>query len=274
MALNWETPPQDTVENEPAFCVFYAGAKSGKTTLASEFPAPLYVRTGKGERAPAGVVMKSFGVSESYQDVIDQADWLLEAEHDRKSYVLDSADGLEQHIFAEVCRKNKVASIEDIPYGKGYAQATEIWHEFIDKMLQLKAAGFYVVIIAHVKAKTVPGVTTDSYPRYMPNLRDDAVGVVVDAADLIGFLHQRVSIRKEDIGFKKTNTRGEGGGDILIAVQERPGFISGNRYDIEKPTLPFKRGEGFKVLDYYFQRNALAPANDNDDEPEDGEVAA
>lgn len=272
MALNWETPPQDTVENEPAFCVFYAGAKSGKTTLASEFPAPLYVRTGKGERAPAGVVMKSFGVSESYQDVIDQADWLLEAEHDRKSYVLDSADGLEQHIFAEVCRKNKVASIEDIPYGKGYAQATEIWHEFVDKMLQLKEAGFYVVIIAHVKAKTVPGVTTDSYPRYMPNLRDDAVGVVVDAADLIGFLHQRVSIRKEDIGFKKTNTRGEGGGDMLIAVQERPGFIAGNRYDIEKPTLPFKRGEGFKVLDYYFQRNALAPAADNDEEPEEQDV--
>lgn len=267
MALNWEEAPQDTIDNEPAFCVFYAGAKSGKTTLASEFPAPLYVRTGKGERAPAGVTMKSFGVSESYQDVVDQADWMLEAEHDRKTYVLDSADGLEQHIFAEVCSKNKVASIEEIPYGKGYSQASEIWHEFIAKMLELKEAGFYVVVIAHVKAKTVPGVTTDSYPRYMPNLRDDAIGIVVDAADLIGFLHQRVSIKKEDVGFKKTNTRGEGGGDMLIAVQERPGFIAGNRYDIEKPTLPFKRGEGFRALDFYFQRNAAATV-DEETEPE------
>lgn len=266
MALNWEAPV-DTIENDPALVVLYAGAKSGKTTLASEFPAPLYVRTGKGERAPAGVVMKSFGVSESYDDVIDQADWMLQTEHDRKTFVLDSADGLEQHIWRKVAADAKVASIEDIPYGKGYAAATDLWHEFMAKMLDLKEAGFYVVIISHVKAKTVPGVTTDSYPRYMPNLRDDAVGVIVDAADLIGFLHQRVSIKKEDAGFKKTNNRGEGSGEMMIAVQERPGFIAGNRYGIEKAALPFKRGEGFSVLDFYFQRNALPgePAGEQDE---------
>lgn len=277
MALNWENgQPQDTVETEPALCVFYAGAKSGKTTLASEYPNPLYVRTGKGERAPAGVVMKSFGVSESYDDIIEQANWMLDPEvnTDRKTFVLDSADGLEQHIWRKVAQENKVASIEDIPYGKGYAAAADIWHEFVAKMLELKEAGFYVVILAHVKAKTVPGVTTDSYPRYMPNLRDDAIGIVVDAADLIGFLHQRVSIKKEDAGFKKTNTRGEGGGEMLISVQERPGFIAGNRYDIEKPTLPFKRGEGFKTLNFYFQRNALAPANDNTPDERDEQEAA
>lgn len=267
MALNWDEDPQDTAETEPAYCVFYAGAKSGKTTLASEFPAPLYVRTGKGERAPAGVTMKSRGYAEEYSDIIDQADWMLEAEHNLKSYVLDSADGLEKLIHAKVCKENNVPSIEDIPYGKGYAKAFEIWQEFVGKLLQLKEAGFYVVVLSHVKAKTVPGVTTDSYPRWMPNLRDDASGALVDSADLIGFLHQRVSIKKEDAGFKKTNNRGESGGEVLIAVQERPGFIAGNRYDIEKPTLPFKRGEGFKALDFYFKRNALAVTNDS--EPED-----
>lgn len=275
MALDWQDgQPQDTIETEPAFCVFYAGAKSGKTTLASEFPAPLYVRTGKGERAPSGVTMKSFGVSEAYDDIIQQANWMLDTDvnKDRKTFILDSADGLEQHIWRKVAAENKVGSIEEIPYGRGYAAAADIWHEFIAKMLELKGAGYYVVIIAHVKAKTVPGVTTDSYPRYMPNLRDDAVGIVVDAADLIGFLHQRVSIKKEDVGFKKTNNRGEGGGEMLIAVQERPGFISGNRYDIEKASLPFKRGEGFKALDFYFQRNSIAA--DNDNEPDDAAEAA
>lgn len=272
MALTWEL--EDTVEVEPAFCVFYAGAKTGKTTLGSEFPSPLYVRTGKGERAPARVTMKSLGVSESYQDILDQANWMLETEHDRKTFLLDAADGLEKHIHAQVCANNKVASIEDITYGKGYAQAAEIWHEFVAKLLQLKEAGFYVVVLAHVKSKTVPGVTTDSYPRYMPNLRDDAIGILIDAADLIGFLHPRVSIKKEDMGFKKTANRAEGGGDIQIAVQERPGFISGNRYDIEKPTLPFKRGEGFKVLESYFQRDALtAAAVAAESETEEAEAA-
>lgn len=262
MAIDWnDGSPAETIENEPAFCVFYAGAKTGKTTLASEFPAPLYVRTGKGERAPAGVKMKSFGVSETYDDVIDQADWMLSTEHDRKTFVLDSADGLEQLIRTKVCADNKWANIEEPGYGRGYALELAVWHEFVSKILDLKAAGFYVVIISHVKAKTVPGVTTDSYPRYMPNLRDDAIGALIDAADLIGFLHQRVSIQKEDAGFKKVNKRGESGGEMQIAVQERPGFIAGNRYGIEKATLPFKRGKGFEVLDFYFQRNAL-PADE------------
>lgn len=267
MALTWEL--EDTVETEPAFCVFYAGAKTGKTTLASEFPAPLYVRTGKGERAPAGVKMKTLGgYAETYQDIADQADWMLETEHDRKTFVLDSADGLDKLIRAKVCADNDWTSIEDPGYGKGFTKVFELWQEFVAKLLQLKEAGFYVVLISHVKAASVPGISTEGYKQWSPNLRDDAVGALIDNADLIAFLHPRVSIKKDDLGFKKTNTRGEGGGEIVMEVQGRAGYIAGNRYDIEKATLPFKRGEGFKVLDYYFQRNALAPA-DNDNEQEE-----
>lgn len=257
MAIDW-SELKSAEDVDPPIVTLYAGAKSGKTTLASEFPDPYYCRTGDGERAPKGVVMPSFGVSDSYQDVVDQIEWMIEAEHDRRTFILDTLDGLELHIRKEACRRNNWADIEEPGFGKGYAAELSIWHEFVKLCLRCKRAGYYVVLVAHVKAKTVPGVTTDSYPRYMPNLRDDAIGAVVDASDLIGFLHQRVSIKKEDAGFKKTNNRGEGGGDIVIAVQERPGFIAGNRYDIPTPTIPFKKGAGFTALSGYF------PVADND----------
>lgn len=257
MAIQWEL--QDTVETEPAFCVFYAGAKTGKTTLASEFPAPLYVRSGKGERAPAGVTMKTFGYAESYQDVVDQIDWMLQAEHNRKTFILDSADGLDQLMRQKVCAANDVKTVEEIPFGKGFPQVFDLWREIVSKLLALKEAGFYVVVLSHVKAANVPGISSEGYKQWSPNLRDDTVGVLIDNADLIAFLHPRVSIKKDDLGFKKTNTRGEGGSEVVMEVQGRAGYIAGNRYDIEKQTLPFKRGEGFNVLDYYFQRNALAP---------------
>lgn len=267
MALDWNGgQPADTSETEPAFCVFYAGAKTGKTTLASEFPNPLYVRSGKGERAPAGVSMKSFGYAERYEDITDQIDWMLEAEHDRKTFVLDSADGLDKLIREKVCADNNWSSIEDPGYGKGFTKVFELWQEVVGKLLKLKSAGFYVVVLAHVKAATVAGISTEGYKIWSPNLRDDAVGALVDNADLISYLHPRVSIKKDDIGFKKTNTRAEGGAEIVMEVQGRGSYIAGNRYDIEKPTLPFKRGEGFKVLDYYFQRNALAPVGEDEDD--------
>jgi len=269
MALSWDSL-RSTRDNNPPICTFYAGAKNGKTTLASEFPSPYYCRTGEGENAPRGVDMVSFGVSESYTDVTDQMDWMLDAEHDCKTFVVDSLDGLEQLIRAHVCAINGWPDIESPGFGKGYSAELAIWHEFVRKCLKLKAGGFYVVLIAHVKSKTVPGVTTDSYPRWMPNLRDDAIGAIVDASDLIGFLHQRVSIQKEEVGFKKVNKRGAGGGEILIAVQERPGFIAGNRLKIPKDTLPFKEGQGFKVLSQYFP-DAGPPVEDEEpnEQPEE-----
>lgn len=251
MAINWDDL-KDTSDTDPAFCTFYGGAKTGKTTLASEYPSPLYVRTGEGERAPAGVTMKSFGVSDSYADVTDQISYMLEAEHDRQTFVLDALDGLELLIRAEACSRNGWTDIEQPGYGRGYAAELTIWHEFIKQCLKLKKAGFYVVLLSHVKIKTEPGVTSDSYPRYRLNLRDDAGNAIADASDLIGFIHQRVSIKKEELGFKKTNNRGEGAGEINIAVQERPGYISGNRYEIDKATIPFKKGHGFEALSAYF----------------------
>lgn len=251
MALSWEEL-KDTSDTDPPITTLYGGSKLGKTTLSSEWPAPYYCRTGEGERQSAGTPMKSFGVSESYGDVVDQVDFMLEAEHDRRTFVLDALDGLEVFINAEACARNGWPDIEAPGFGKGYAAAHGIWLEFIGKMLKLKKAGFYVVLISHVKAKTVPGVTTDSYPRYMLNLRDDSGSAICDASDLIGFLHQRVSIKKEELGFKKTASRGDGSGEVMIAVQERPGYIAGNRYQIPKPTLPFKMGQGFATLNAFF----------------------
>jgi len=257
MALTWDEL-KDTSDTDPPLVTIYGGGGLGKTTLASEFPAPYYCRTAEGERQSAGVPMKSFGVSETFADVLDQIEWMMEAEHDRRTWVLDALDGLEVLIRAEACARNGWANIEEPGFGKGYAAEQSIWLEFIKRVMALKKAGFYVVLIAHVKVKTEPGVTTDSYPRYRLNLRDDACSAVFDSSDMVGFLHQRVSIKKEEVGFKKTNNRGEGGGEVMIAVQERPGYLAKNRYQIPKAALPFKQGEGFAALAQYFPAQAAA----------------
>lgn len=272
MALSWDEL-KDTSDTDPPIVTLYGGAKLGKTTLASEFPSPYYCRTGEGERQSAGTPMKSFGVSESYQDVIDQMAFMLEAEHDRRTFVLDALDGLEVMINAEACRRNGWRDIEEPGFGKGFSAAHAIWLEFIKEVLKLKKAGFYVVLISHVKAKTVPGVTTDSYPRYMLNLRDDAGSAVCDASDLIGFLHQRVSIAKEDLGFKKTAKRGQGSGEVNIAVVERPGFIAGSRYDFPKPIIEYKQGEGFAALNKYFPPQPDVAVVETSDDIEGAEAA-
>ena len=271
MAISWDEL-KDTSDTDPPIVTLHGGVKLGKTTLASEFPLPYYCRTADGERQSSGTPMKSFGVSDTYQDVVDQMDWMLEAEHDRRTFVLDALDGMETLINAEVCVRNGWADIEAPGFGAGYTAAHGLWLEFIKKILALKKAGYYVVLISHTKSKTVPGITSESYPRYLLNIRDTSAQAVSAASDLIGFMHKRVSIQKEDMGFKKKANRGEGGAEILIGVQWRPGYEAGSRYEIEKPVLPFKIGQGFALLNKYFPPQPGidfdVPAPESEDEDE------
>lgn len=249
MALSWDKISV-TKDAYPPIVTIYGGEGLGKTKLASEFPAPFYVQTGKNERPPAGVEMQTFGMSETYEDVVDQINWMLEAPHDRLTFVVDTIDSLEPKVQAEACARNGWSDLSEGTFGDGNKAATKVWREFIDKLVDLKLAGFAVVLIAHAKVKTDPGVTSDSYPRYRLNLqRDDDASAICHASDIVGFIHQRVTIAKEKAGFHKDNvrTRGESGGDRVIAIEERPGFVAKNRYGLTG-TLPFKVDQGYAVL--------------------------
>ena len=252
MAISWDSL-RATDDTNPPIITIYGGEGLGKNTLASEFPGPFCVQTGPNEQSPVGATMATLGLSESYQDVIDQADWFLAVGTQTEgllTFVVDTLDSLEPLVNAEACYRNGWREIEEPGFGKGYVAVNDIWREFIKKMCEIKQAGFNVVLLAHSKVKTDPGVTTDSYPRFRINLRDDAANAIAHASDMVGFLHQRVSIKKEDAGFKKTNTRGEGGGDRMIAVEERPGFVAKSRFETPA-TLPFKKGAGYAEIAKY-----------------------
>ena len=267
MALEWSL--RSTDDTDPPIITIYGGEGLGKNTLASEFPAPLCVQTGPNEQSPTGASMATLGLSETYQDVIDQADWFLDVgvnDEGLMTFVVDTLDSLEPLVNAEACRRNGWSDVEEPGYGKGYTAVNDIWREFIKKMVDIKRAGFNVVLLAHSKVKTDPGVTTDSYPRFRLNLRDDAANSIAHASDIVGFLHQRVSIKKEDVGFKKTNTRAEGGGDRVIAIEERPGFVAKSRYETPA-VIPFKKGRGYAEIAKYVP--AARSPHANAEQPEE-----
>jgi len=245
-----------TIDPNPAIITIHGGEGLGKSTFAGEAPNPLYVQTGKNERPPTGAEMLFFGLSETYQDVIDQADWMLdpEANEDRLTYVLDTLDSLGDLIDTEACNRNGWKDLSEGAFGAGNAAASRVWREFIDKMVDLKSAGFVVILLAHSKVKTDPGVTSDSYPRWRINIRsDNDANAIAHASDIVGFIHQRVSIVKEKAGFHKDNvkTRGESGGDRVIAIEERPGFVAKNRYGLSGSVV-FKKGKGYAELAKHF----------------------
>jgi hypothetical protein len=238
------------LNTNPPICVFYGVDGVGKTRLASEFPDPVYLPT-RGERPPKGVDMPSPGTIESLEEMLDIFGELLTMEHDRKTVIIDSLDGLEPLVWKTTCSRLGVRSIEEPGYGKGYIEADTEWREYLGGVEALADNGVAVVQLAHPEITRFDSPTSDPYSRYSLKLNKRAAALVRESADVVGFLNYRVTLKKADVGFKKTVTHGESGGDRQINVEERAGFVAKNRYDMPA-TLQFNLGKGYETLAQYF----------------------
>jgi len=230
------------------FGLIYGVEKVGKTALACEAPAPVMVQT-PGENPPAGIEVDTFGEIKTLDEFFDAVGALISDDHEFKTFIIDAADGLERLVYDAACKRNNWQSIEDPGFGKGYVEALNIWtNEVLAALSDLREArGMNVLMIAHAEIFKFDSPTSDSYSRYRPNLRKGVVDAIQAGADFIAFVNHRVSIKKEDAGFNKTTNRGEGAGLRVIYLDERPGFIAGNRYDMPSE-INFKKGEGWAAL--------------------------
>lgn len=243
-------------QTEPPIIVLFGVGKIGKTSLASEFPDPFYVSTA-GERPPSDVVMATPGVVETYAEMLDTIQYLLSEPHDFKTLIIDSVDGFEPLLQRETARRIGADSIDSndkgspASYGRGYAEADTEWTEYLAGLEELKRQGIGVVQIAHPDIVRFDSPTSDPYSRYSLKLHKRANALIREKADIVAFVNYRVTLKTADAGFNKKVTHGESGGDRVIHLEERAGFIAGNRYNMP-PSVPYKKGQGYTDLSKYF----------------------
>lgn len=238
-----------TRNDKPPIGVIYAVGGAGKTTLASEFPDPYYLPT-LGEEPPDDVDMPSPGTAESFTEILDVIEWLLTAEHDRKTLVIDSIDGLEPLVWAETCARNGWSTIEDAGFGKGYVAADEVWRELLSGIKALRDAGIATLLIAHTEISRFDSPTSDPYSRYGIKLHKRASALIQEAAQFVAFMNYRHTIKEKEVGFNKKVGHAEGSGERLIHLEERPGFLAKSRYSTP-PSITYKKGAGWTKLSEY-----------------------
>lgn len=234
----------------PPIVLLYGVGKVGKTSLAAEFPDPLYLPT-DGERTPEGIDLPTPGTISNFDELLNIFGELLTEEHDRKTVILDSLDGLEPLIWAATCRRLGVASIEEPGFGKGYVEADTEWLEYFQAISALKNAGIAVVQVAHPEIARFDSPTSDPYSRYSIKLHKRASALAREKADVIGFLNYRISLKEKEVGFNKKIAHAEGGSERQIHLEERAGFIAGNRYAMPA-SITYKPGQGYNELAKHF----------------------
>lgn len=254
MAISLASLKKTSAKPHPLM-LLYGPEGVGKDSLAAEFPNPVLIQT-PGENPPTGVSIDSFGTIEDFDPLMECFTALFTEEHSYQALIVSAVDGIERIIHAETCRRNEWQSIEDPGYGKGYIAADSVWEEFLAPIRELNkpvaegGKGMAVVVIGHTEIQKFDDPAVGPFNRYFPNLHKRASELIREGSDIIGFLTHRVSIVKEKGAFGKDEKKAEGSGSRILYLEERPGFIAKNRYDMPD-SINFQRGKGYAALAKY-----------------------
>ena len=229
MAISLSSISRTTRNSLPPRVVVHGDGGVGKSTFAAGAYKPIFLPF---EDGLSGLEVDSFPLLRSYQDAVDAIASLASGQHDFGTAVVDSLDWLEPLVWEKVARDHGKKSIEEIPYGKGYAEALPLWRTLLDGLNHLRETrSMAVVLIAHSQIKRFEAPDSEPFDRYEIKLHRGANAMVREWADVLGFAHHETAIKKDSNGFT-TRARGVGTGRRLLRVAETPACVAKNRYSL------------------------------------------
>ena len=233
----------------PSRTVLYGVEGIGKTTLAAQWPQPLFLDTEDGTRqlevdrvsCPDWATLKA-AVAEL---AVEPAGY--------RTIVIDSIDWAERHLTEWVCKKDGKSGIEDYGFGKGYVILAEHMARFVESLDNLHRAGLHVLLVGHAKVqRTSPPDQTDGYDRYELRLSKQVAPIVKEWADAILFANYRMRLVEGNDGRKKAI----GGKDRVVYAERAAAYDAKNRYGLGEELAmtidalaPLFDGTGTKAVD-------------------------
>ena len=266
MAISLNTLRKER-EDSPPRLLIYGPPGIGKTTLAAEFPAPVFLQVEDGFPRDLPEQPPRWGRAQlqNFEGVMDALEALYTEEHDRQTLVIDSLDKLEPWVWARTCELNGWDSIEAPGYGKGYLQNDYQWQELIDATNALRVhKGMTVLFLAHSAISSVNDPTTAEYTRFDIRIHKRAVAQFQDEMDAIFFINQDVTIKTDDRTKRK---RADGGGNRWLYAQPRPAFVAKNRFGMP-PKLMLPHGQGYATISPFFNQAGSGEETDMADAAE------
>lgn len=211
----------------PRVCV-YGVHGVGKSTFASQFPAPIFIST---EDGLSSLDVTSFPRAKSIEDVQGSIKTLIKEDHEFKTIVVDSIDWLiEPLIVADVDSKYDEKAQA---YGKGQMYVAETFREILQGLDVLrKKRNMNVVLLAHSSVVRFDDPRTEPYDRYQPKIPNRCNGILQEWVDIMAFAGYKVIIKKSDAGFNQQKARGVTTGERLLHFVEQPAFAAKNRYSL------------------------------------------
>ena len=225
------------IEAAPRKVVIHGNPKIGKSSLAAASPDALLIPT---EDRVKHIDCAKTDVVTKFEEIMEIFEYLIQGTP-YKTVIIDTLDWMEPMLHDYICRKKGYKSLMDdsnkeVNYGRGLKyHAVEGWKMFLQNCDMLREqANMHIVLVAHSAIEKVSPPDSDAYDRYSMKLDKNAVAVVEEWADIIGFYNREIVVKKEDAGFGKKQGKALNidGNRVLNLQASSPSWISGNSFGL------------------------------------------
>ncbi len=235
--------------------VIYGPEGIGKSTLAAQFPEPLFIDT---EGSTKELDVARMDKPSSWAFLNEQIDFVIKNKP-CKTLVIDTVDWAETLCIKDLCERNGKKGIEDFGYGKGYVYEKEDFGKFLNKLTDVISAGINVVLTAHACIRKFEQPDElGSYDRYEMKLGQktgSAISPLVkEWADMVLFANYKTLSVAADKDGKKHKAQG---GRRVMFTSHHPCWDAKNRYGLPEE-IPMEYGQ----IRHIFEQETAEPTSD------------
>jgi hypothetical protein len=226
----------------PGAYVLHGQEGVGKTSFGAYAPKPIFLQT-KGEAGldtliDAGQLPEIphfAGETQDWSELLNQITWLLTAEHDHKTLVIDTLGGAESLCHEHVCKRDYQGKWGDdgfMSYRKGYDRSLVDWRQLLNGFDKLRTdKGMAILALCHTAKVTFKNPEGTDYERYEPAFAHRGTwGVTHKWADCVLFLNFHVQVEKDSK--KATKGKGVGGQVRMIYTEHHAAYDAKNRFGL------------------------------------------